>query len=220
MSINTTTASTLSLRILVIDDSPLHRRAAEETLAGYDLTVVSTYDEAATLLGRPILGGESSRPDLPFDVVLADLLMPAGNYRLSPEGERFVGQEMPVGFALALQAVLSGAKYVAVVTATNHHDHPASALLDQLGGDYWRDDSNREPRTRAKFNINGATVGFFHHPKYYVADKEVCDVCSGSGRLSKDLSCCFCEGTGKRGEIKTETKDWKKVLDRLLEGVE
>jgi CheY-like chemotaxis protein len=140
------------MKIIVIDDTLVHRMAAQQTLDGHDLTVASSYDEAVKLLDRER-----------YEVVLTDLLMPAGRDAQGPRGAPFVGQLMPVGFALALHAVLRGAKYVAVVSATNHHDHPASAMLDRLGDAYWRDE-----QTRPRFVINGATVGFFHHPAVMV----------------------------------------------------
>ena len=62
-----------------------------------------------------------------WDVVLSDLLMPAGRNAQGGPGLQYVGQEMPVGWSLAIQAAISGAKYVAVATDMNHHHHPASA---------------------------------------------------------------------------------------------
>ncbi|MFA6446220.1 MAG: hypothetical protein WCW14_03155 [Candidatus Paceibacterota bacterium] len=38
------------MKILVFDDSPIHRKAAELSLKGHDLTVVGTYDEAQEAL--------------------------------------------------------------------------------------------------------------------------------------------------------------------------
>lgn len=48
------------MKILVFDDSPVHREAAVLTLAGHDLTVVSTYDEAQKAL-TPVKDYESFR---------------------------------------------------------------------------------------------------------------------------------------------------------------
>jgi CheY-like chemotaxis protein len=144
------------MKILIIDDNSVNLAAATLTLAGHDLTLVSEYDEAMKALDRET-----------YEVVLTDLLMPAGREAQGPRGRPFIGQPMPVGFALALHAVLRGAKYVAVVTATNHHDHPASAMLDRLDRASWSDEMSR-PR----FVINGATVGFFHHPRVMVDGQE------------------------------------------------
>jgi CheY-like chemotaxis protein len=134
------------MKILVIDDKKVNRVSAQQTIAGHDLTIVGNYDEAVRQLDSQ-----------EWDVVLTDLLMPAGRDAQGGVGLQYVGQEMPVGFALALLAALRGAKYVAVVTATNHHNHPASAMLDRLGSSYWRDGM------RPNFVINGARAMFVHH---------------------------------------------------------
>lgn len=41
------------MRILVIDDSPIHQASARQTIIGPDLTIVGTYDEAHRLLEEP-----------------------------------------------------------------------------------------------------------------------------------------------------------------------
>ncbi len=107
------------MRVLVLDDSAKHRFAAQALIKGHDLKVVGTYDEAERLLGAER-----------FDVFLGDLMLPASSKELSREANRFAGQEMPLGTILALVALLKGVKYVAVLTDTNHHDHPASAAFD------------------------------------------------------------------------------------------
>ncbi len=65
-----------------------------------------------------------------FDAVLTDLLVPASRQAQGDEGQRLVGQEMPLGSIIALLAISNGVKRVAVVTDMNHHNHPASAALD------------------------------------------------------------------------------------------
>jgi hypothetical protein len=70
-----------------------------------------------------------------FDVVLTDLLVPASRQAQGGEGERLVGQEMPLGTTIALLALTVGVKNVAVVTDKNHHHHPASAAFDHFGCD-------------------------------------------------------------------------------------
>lgn len=138
------------MKVLVIDDSEHHLEAAQQTLAEHDLTVCNSYDQARELLSHEcgeekrkkrkaeyLAQGESDDmarylSGIPsWDVVLCDLLMPAGTH-VEGKGRSYIGQEMPVGWALALLAAKHGAKYVAVVTDTNHHDHPASAMLDDL----------------------------------------------------------------------------------------
>lgn len=266
--------STQKLRILVIDDNPIHQESARQTLEGHDLTIVGTYDEACQKLQKPYPNyrevsaaldklhpkkvadmNEEERkmrdtdqerlmkeftPPPPYDVVLSDLLMPASKEAMVDEGDKFVGQEMPVGFALALYAVLQGAKHIAVVTATNHHKHPASAWIDRLSGSYWDEYSARN----GVFNINGAQVGYFHTPFVKKVTQDVpcyackqspgvCKNCNGTG-INKDPNwhpkechscshtdtvgkCTVCKGAGRYDKVEdTAAKDWGKVLARLL----
>jgi CheY-like chemotaxis protein len=213
------------MKILVIDDSHLHQASAQQTLQGHDFVIAKTHDEARTLLD-----GDRDRSIAPqsFDVVLSDLLMPAGKKTQGPKGERYVGQEMPVGFALALLAVVRGAKYVAVVTDTGHHDHPASAMLDPFASEcpHKYDSEGKPPR----FVMNGARVGFYHSPCTFV-EGSTCPDCGGSGR--KDICHCTdrnggtpktgCESCGGVGHYcwtcrntgKARGKDWGKVLAHL-----
>ncbi|MCR4322733.1 MAG: response regulator [Candidatus Azambacteria bacterium] len=111
-----------AMKILVIDDNATHRAAAIAQLKDHNVTVVGTYDE-----GRDIL-----RKNHDFEVVLADLLMPASEENQGPKGRAFLEQEMPVGIFLALLAAKNGAKYVAVFTDSDHHSHPASACFDDF----------------------------------------------------------------------------------------
>ena len=239
------------MRILVIDDSPLHQASARQTLAGHELTVIGSYDEAYEALGQPdadweTVGPEISRLDLKniydggkhspeevaatrnaikrffqerssFDVVLCDLLMPAGKTEMGPAGMKYVGQEMPVGFALALMAVVYGAKHVAVVTDAKHHDHPASVMLDRLD--------------ETPFSIDGAKVGFYHSPLTPV-DGTVCRKCKDPGKKQKcycldhqsglpRANCEQCNGVGKfcwacNDSGKAQGKDWGKILADLV----
>lgn len=69
-----------------------------------------------------------------FDAVLTDLLVPASGNAQGTKGKEFVGKEMPLGTTIALLAISNGIKRVAVVTDTNHHDHPASAAFDCFQG--------------------------------------------------------------------------------------
>lgn len=99
------------------DDEPYEKREdRDERLAYYD----GECRERAT-----------KYPD--FDVVLTDLLVPASRQAQGDEGEKFVGQEMPLGTTIALLALTAGVKMVAVATDKNHHDHPASAAFDCFG---------------------------------------------------------------------------------------
>lgn len=152
-----------------------------------------------------------------WDVVLSDLLMPASREQMGSDGMKYVGQEMPVGFALALLAAKNGAKYVAVVTATSHHAHPASATLDRLGD-----------RGKPGFVINGAPALFTNTPPCHYVHGMLCQKCQGSKHSRetcwkcKGAKCDQCDHTGL-GECyacnKTgnqNAKHWGNVLAQLL----
>jgi len=142
------------MKILVIDDYAGNQSAAKAQLAAHDLTIVSTVDEARDLL----CSKESTQH---FDAVLCDMLMPGGcECYIGYETAKLSAQEMPVGFALTLMAVIHGAKYVAMVTDTGHHHHPISALIDSLETAGWK---NNIPIRRI-FSIDGARVGYYHAP--------------------------------------------------------
>lgn len=131
------------MKILVIEDNKLHQAAAKAQLQDHDTTVVDTYDKGLDLV----------RDTHDFEVVLVDLMMPASNRSMGREGDKFVGQEMPVGVFLALLAAKNGAKYVSLITDTNHHDHPASACIDPFN-------RRQDMFAPAKFTVGGASVVF------------------------------------------------------------
>ncbi len=136
------------MRILVIDDSFNNQTAAVAQLSKHDLTVVGSYIEGQEKLGggeRAVRDG-TNRHD--YDAVLVDLLMPASKY-LQGEGLHLAGQEMPVGIFLALLAAKNGAKYVALLTDSNHHAHPASACIDSF---------NEHETKPTIFQVEGARV--------------------------------------------------------------
>lgn len=130
------------MKILVIDDTVAHQQSARQTLKGHDLTVVGGHDEALEVLST-----YTTKPY--WDAVLSDLLMPAGRNAQGGPGMQYIGQEMPIGWSLAIQAAILGAKFVAVATDMNHHHHPASAMLDGLD--------------RAVFQLAGARALFTNH---------------------------------------------------------
>jgi len=109
------------MKILVVEDNAIHQEAARAQLSkGNDLTVVDKYEEAEKLI-----------QDMSFDAVLVDLMLPASGRALRPEAKNlFAGKEMPIGIFLALLAAKNGAKFIAVLSDSSHHDHPASAALD------------------------------------------------------------------------------------------
>ncbi len=64
-----------------------------------------------------------------FDVVLTVSAYARITAKLGEKGERFAGQEMPLGAIIALLAIHAGVKNVAVVTDMGHHDHRAFDAL-------------------------------------------------------------------------------------------
>ena len=190
------------------------------------------YDQDATKEEKIAARTEQKRlkqelcPPPSFDTVLSDLLMPASEMTMGPDGLKYVGQEMPVGFALSLMAALHGAKYVAVVTDTNHHDHPASAMLDPFASRTHGHLAANPPR----FVINGAKVGYYHSPMTSVegttcpdfngtGSKEVCH-CVEHNAGSPKPDCDTCKGTGRKCWTCHESgkqwgKDWGSVIAHL-----
>lgn len=162
------------MRILVIEDKEAHRKSAEETLAGHEITIVDSFDKAMDLL---------SKDSTPFEAVLTDMMMPMSRQTLAP-GVFNPSEQVPYGFILALKATLCGAKFVAMVTDTNHHQGAMSAAIDHLGQAYYRNGF------KPNFVVNGAKVMFVHTPFVEDVVPKGCSSCGGTGK------CTFCEGTG------------------------
>lgn len=213
--------------ILVIEDKEMHQQSARETLKGHEVTIVGSYDDARELL----------EVKFDFDVVLTDMNMPMSKKTLEREAFK-PNEQVPYGFVLALMAAHGGAKFVAMVTDTNHHQGAMSAALDNLCPSYLYHPSDAEQIKR--FVINGAEVIFVHTPFVHRISKDapctsckenigVCCNCNGTG-LNKNPDskprechlcshtdmvgkCTRCKGTGRYDRTDTlKTKDWGSVL--------
>src|SRR3989344_5957034 len=125
------TVRRLQMKILVIEDKEIHRSSAVETLAGHNVTIAASFEE-----GIDLLKGEDT---ITFETVLVDMMMPAGKTGAAG-GNCNPDEQVPYGFVIALRAALRGAKYVAMVTDTNHHKSAMSAALDCLGSGYYPED--------------------------------------------------------------------------------
>jgi len=126
-----------ALRILVIDDTPGNITSAKQGLAGHRLTTVTGYEDAMDILNKEN-----------FDVVLTDLHLPMSSKTM---GDKFkLGELVPYGLLLMVEAAHQGATRVAVVTNLSHHDDPFSAAFDHF--------------SRFPVNIDGAIVLMTHAP--------------------------------------------------------
>lgn len=136
------------MKILVVEDTPMHQESARETLKGHELTIVDSFPKAL----------EELQQEHPYDVVFTDLMLPMDDKGLYAEAFRR-GELVPYGFVIVLRAALYKAKYVALVTDINHHTHAMAIAMDSIahcGYDRWGQ--------RPRFNINGATCMFAYAP--------------------------------------------------------
>lgn len=137
------------MKILVVEDNEIHRASAVETLAGHEVTIVKTFDEAMDLM---------SVEGFPFEAVLTDLMMPMSKKKLLPEFYN-PKEQVPYGFVIMLCAAQCGARFVAMVTDTNHHKGAMSAAIDNLDDHYsWAH--------RPRLVINGAKVLISHQSQH------------------------------------------------------
>jgi len=204
------------MRILVIDDNQTHLDAAVAQLGDeHEVVVASSYDKGRDQLApevdytkvRELCDGGMSMaeakkaaatPEISFDVVLCDLLMPASRHQQGPDGARFVGQEMPIGIFLAILAAKNGVGHVGLLTDSDHHSHPASACLDAISG---------HATSPKRFSIESATVCLANNPNW--VDK------FDPSDLSKPLD--FDDWYQKNRET-VNAKCWDKLLNWLLTG--
>jgi len=127
-----------ALRVLVIDDTPEHLRSARTGLAGNHVTTAKGYREAMQILSNE-----------KFDVVLTDLHMPMSSQTLSEKSFK-LGELVPYGILLMVEAARKGTSFVGVVTDLNHHNDPFSAAFDHY--------------SRFHFYIENAKVKMMHAP--------------------------------------------------------
>ncbi len=210
------------MKILVIEDTAKHQQAARLQLVGHDLTVAGTYEEGQCHLNatsylygvtrgcdefkkqgiqhedQKSLAGQHVRS---WDIVLIDLMLPAPE-EAQRQGSSLVGQEMPLGTTLAFLALKTGIKKVAIVTDTNHHDHPASAALDVFGG------RNKFQIGDAEMLITNHGTATADHATYQLLDNEYLDTEEGVAKYPKDEH-YRCQNT-------TSVKPWIRAVEVLL----
>lgn len=109
------------MKILVIDDNPVNLKAAEQVFKNHNLTTFSTHEEAEKILSWTDEQKEDELTEqleelgmdwkcavtkayeestIKFDVVLIDLLMPAGPMRQGEKGRVFVLKKMMKTYVL------------------------------------------------------------------------------------------------------------------------
>ena len=126
--------------ILVIDDTEKHLIGARKDLAGHNVITVDSYEKAMDIMSKE-----------KFEVVLTDLHLPMSSRTLS--GEAFkIGELVPYGLLLMIEAARQGAKYVAIVTDLGHHDDPFSAAFDHFGQFYTTIEGAKTMMLRAHLN--------------------------------------------------------------------
>ncbi len=150
------------MKILLVDDSRKHREAgvADLSALGHEVTALRSYSDVAKVIRTQ-----------QFDVALLDLLMPSEPMTLGGAGLEHLGEPFSVGYPLAVYLASVGVKFVAVATDTNHHHHPASAMMDWLSGEV--------------LNMNGSAVMFMHAPMKDVGHNRVKDWSLVLSRLLK-----------------------------------
>ena len=113
---------------------------------------------------------------------------------------------MPIGWGLALLAAKKKVKYVAVATDTNHHDHPASAVLDYL--------------LSTVFDIGGETRLLMTDAAMTDLDGqyESCVRCNGTGKPQVEDDLSYCYACGGKGKNAVRGKDWGRILHKTMTG--
>lgn len=208
------------MKILVIDDNKNNLDAAKAQFAEHEVTVIDNYAEAESLVRdrysddeiEQILQEQGHFKDddgywdkvrkmrkarnikLDFDIVLVDLLIPASDRAMGDRGQKYVGEEMPIGIFLALLAAKRpGPTHIAVFTDINHHGHPGSACLDVF---------NESEGTPTPFKVEGTQI-FLSNTYNWVRHFRPDD-------LATPIEWC----EEKRGDVRA--KNWKALLDYML----
>ncbi|MDR3169202.1 MAG: response regulator [Candidatus Peribacteria bacterium] len=130
------------MKILIIEDNPLHIKAAKKQLSEHELTICTSYAEAE----MELCGWTRSRnvsdliaKKLDFDAVLTDLFLPSSvkgtELEHATQEERAALPEVPYGLVFAMFALRKGIP-VAIVSDMSHHKNPLCWAMDLIGGHY------------------------------------------------------------------------------------
>lgn len=175
------------MKILIIEDKPLHILCAEQFAkeSDHEITILTTYHEAEkALCGEDRFGRKPYEQK--FDVLLTDLLLPAS--KAGQGNDNYTGQQMPYGVVLALLAMRTGVKKIGLLTDGNHHAHPFIWALDPLGG------YDGKPFMINDIKLLFASNGFLHFEDFKATD---------------------CESVPK-GDPRSDGKAWHLLFAKLL----
>jgi CheY-like chemotaxis protein len=111
-------------KIVVVDDQQLNLKSAVVQLGPKnDVVAFDNYAAFFKAIDR----------ETP-EIVLLDLLMPAEGAQLGGQAmQSFLGSPITAGIFAALAASQKGVPLIVIATDAGHHDHPALALIDELG---------------------------------------------------------------------------------------
>lgn len=156
----------------------------------------------------------TSYPD--FDVVMTDLFVPP-SLQAQSDPKRFDGQAMPVGTTIALLALYSGAKKVAVVTDENHHNHPASAAFDCFeSAKYTLKDSGVTSAIENVCKADSVKLICTNRVSSIMIDKESGEMVTEEFYRSEEGKAKYPRQGYKLAEAIMFGKDWKTVFDQLM----
>ena len=118
-----------SMKLLVIDDNQENLESAKKQLAGHEVTTCNSEKEAYL----EYLWCLKKEKAIEFDVLLCDLMLPAGRYTSGDSAELLAGKIHMSGLILCMLAAKHGIKKVGLVTSEWHHKNPVGSLLGDLG---------------------------------------------------------------------------------------
>lgn len=118
------------MKILVIDDNKENLEEAKKQLAEHEVVTCNSEQEIYKEYFFEYNGGHKRLKK--FDVVLCDLLLPAGCYTERDTAEKKTGQMHMSGIVLCLIMAKIGVKKIGLVTAQWHHRDPIGTLLEML----------------------------------------------------------------------------------------
>ena len=227
------------MRILVIEDKESHRKSAEETLAGHDVTMVKSFDEAMGLIERKIDEGSLERllfdAGFPTKPKYSDERWDA-YWKAREEAETMSVIPLPFDVILTDMMMPMSQKTLAPGVFNPKEQVPYGLIIALKAALYgirfvaMVTDTNHhqgamsaaidhlgtayyQDGCKPNFMINGAKVMFVHAPFCEdVVGQKACSPCRGSGDNGK---CSYCRGTGKVDDVRHDRKDWGKVLADL-----